>query len=148
MSGVVRTLDDGFPTTISFTGAGTTFEEITVQPPGFEGGEAIDTSTMRNTKYRTKAPRSLIEMTNGDLTVSYDPTAYDTFASLIQVNQLIVVTFPDLGTLTFYGYAKTFTPDALEEGKRPTAKVAIVATLTDGTGAEVAPVMAAGAGTN
>jgi len=146
----VRTLEGGFPTTITLsagTGPAVTFEEITVQPPGLDGGEPIDTTTMRNTAYRTKAPRALIEGTNGDMTVAYKLTAYDSIKAQIKLNQLIVITFPDTGTLTFWGYLKTFTPDGLEQGKRPTAKITIVPTFTDNSGAEVAPVVVAGVGT-
>jgi hypothetical protein len=135
-------LEDGFVTTISFTGAGTTFEEITAQPPGLDNEEAIQTTTMRNVRHRTKAARQLLTTTDGEVTVAYDPAAYSNFITNIGINQSIVWTFPDESTLTVWGYAKTFIPDALEEGKRPTAKITIVVTNRNASGVETGPVEA------
>jgi len=147
MADLVKAMKDGFKTTIDFTGAGTVFEEISVQPPGLDVGTPIDTTTMRRTKYRGKAPRKLLDAPDGDLTVAYDPTAYTTFATLLGNNQLITVTWPDGGTRAFWGYAGSFIPDALEEGKRPTAKIRIVETDTNASGVETDPVETPATGT-
>lgn len=147
MSGAVEKLRDGFPTIITLTGAGVTFWEKTVQPPGLDGGEPIDITTMRNTALRTKAPRHLYEMTPSELNVAYDPTAYDTIKSTINVNQEIVTTFPDGGTLTWWGYLKSFVPEANEEGKQPAARITLVPTNVNNSGTETAPVLVAGTGT-
>ena len=146
MAGIVERLRDGFPTTITISGAGTTFWEKTVQPPGIDGGAAIDITTMRNTSLRTKWPRKLYELSPVELSVAYDPTVYDTIKAAINVNGAIVVTFPDHGTLTFYGYLQKFTPEANEEGKEPMARITIQPTNMNG-GAETAPVVVAGTGT-
>jgi hypothetical protein len=146
MSDLVKALSDGYQTLINFTGAGTIFEEISVQPPGMDNGAPIDITTMRRSALRGKMPRALREATDGEVTVAYDPTAYTTFATLIGLNQLITITFPDGGTRAFWGYAGSFVPDSLEEGKRPTAKIKLIETDTNGSGVETAPVETAATG--
>jgi len=122
-------LKDGFKTVINI--GGTNIFEMEVQPPGLEGGDAIETTTMRNVSRRTKAARQLIEMTNGSLTVAYDPASYSSLKSQINNNQELTVTFPDLSTLQFWGYLKNFIPNPLVEGEMPTAECEIVGTLSD-----------------
>lgn len=143
----VTRLRDGFPTTIDLTGAGTTFWEKTVQPPGLEGGEPIDTTTMRNTAVRTKWHRSLYDITPMEMSVAYDPTVYDTIKSAINNNREIVTTLPDGCTITWWGYLKTFTPEALEEGKEPMARITLVPTNVNDSNEETVPVVADAGGT-
>jgi hypothetical protein len=147
MPGIVERLRDGFPTTIDLTGAGTTFWEKTVQPPGIDGGEPINTTTMRNSSVRTKAPRSLYDVTPMQLSVAYDPTVYDTIIAAVNVNQEIVTTFPDEGTVTWWGYLKSFVPEPNEEGKEPMASITLVPTNVNSSGEETPPVTVAGSGT-
>ncbi len=134
-------LDDGFSTLVSLPSAGVTFKEKTVQPPGLDGGDAIETSTMRNTALRTMAPRSLYTLTDSPIVVAYDVDVYDVIKTNINLNQEIVITFPDSKTLTFFGFLRTFEPDALEEGTQPEATITITPTNVDLTGAEIAPVV-------
>jgi hypothetical protein len=102
---------------------------------------------MASLQIKTKAPRALIGITDGELTVSYDPYIYTSCLAAISKNQLIVVTFPDVSTLTFWGYCGSLVPDALEEGKRPTAKMKLIATCQDASGVEVPPALTEGPGT-
>ena len=140
-------LKDGFSTIIKLTGADVTFWEKAVTPPGLDGGEPIDITTMRNISVRTKSARDLYDVTPAALNVAYDPTVYDSIIAAININQSIVITFPDGGTLTWYGYLQKFTPEALEEGKQPMAAISLVPTnITDDV--ETIPVMVAGSGTN
>ena len=141
-------LKDGFSTTISLTGTGVTFWEKTVQPPGIDGGEAIDTTTMQNTAVRTKYARSLYDITPVELSVAYDPTYYDVAIAAINDNQSIVITFPDGGTLTWFGFLQKFTPEALKEGEQPMAGITLVPTNVNLEGVETIPVMSGGSGTN
>jgi hypothetical protein len=147
MAGIVEGLRDGFPTIVTLTGAGVTFWEVTLQPPGIDGGEAIPTTTMRNSDLRTSAPRHLYGLTPSEISAAYDPTAYDSILAAVNINQSIIVTFPDGGTLTFWGFIQRFVPDANEEGRRPTARITIVPTNRNASGVETAPVVAAGSGT-
>lgn len=136
-------IDDGFKTTVTF---GTTptvkFWEKKVTPPGVEGGGAIDTTTMRNTAWRTKAPKVLQDMSDMKLTVAYDPTVISDIVSMRGVIQQIIVTFPDSVTLTFWGWLESFTPNELAEGEQPTAEVTITPSNQNTSGEEVAPVTA------
>ena len=140
-------IDDGHSTTISFgtgpsgTGPGITMWEKEVTPPGMDGGGENDTSTMRNTLYRTKSPKSLISLTEMSITVSYDTDIYNDVIEMINTNQEITITFPDTSTLVFWGWLDKFTPAAVVEGEQPTAEIAIVCSNQDADGDEIAPVL-------
>ena len=134
-------LEDGFSSKIAFASdPDVSFWEITVTPPGIDGGDAIDQTTMFNTAWRTKAARQLKELTDAALTCAYDPEVIDQIIALVNVENLITVHFPDTSTLDFYGYLRSFTPGDLVEGERPEADVVIVCTnVNPVTGAETAP---------
>ena len=138
-------IDDGHPTTIAFgsqssgTGPGITFWEKEVTPPGMDAGGENDITTMRNTLYRTKAPKQLITMTEMTLVASYDAVFYDDIVDMIKENQLITITFPDTSTLAFYGWLDKFVPGNVVEGEQPTASVTIVPSNQDAAGDEIAP---------
>ena len=145
--GTVARLRDGFPTLIDLTGAGVTFWEKTVQPPGIDGGEPVDTTTMRNIAVRTKWPRVLYDTDPINLDVAYDPTVYTTIMGAINQNQKITITFPDGGTVAIWGYLRKFTPEKNEEGKEPMAAIIIQPTNMDNSKVEQVPVVAAKSGT-
>jgi hypothetical protein len=139
-------MDDGFSTTIAFADAATIeLFEKEVTPPSVQGGGAIDTTTMLNTEYRTKAPKQLKTLGDSSLTVAWDPVIYDTIvgATGINNNQLITITFIDGATLAFWGWIDEFTPNALVEGDQPTAEVTIICSNQNDVGAETAPVYTA-----
>ena len=144
-------IDDGFATTIAFgdqgsgTGPGITFWEKEVTPPGMDSGGETDTTTMRNTLYRTKAPKKLITLTPMTLVVSYDAIFYDDILAMISDIQLITITFPDTATLAFYGWLDKFMPGNIVEGEQPTATVTIVPSNATAAGVETAPVYTAAA---
>jgi hypothetical protein len=146
MPGVER-LRDGYPTTINLSGAGVTFWEKTVQPIGIDGGEPIDTTTMRNESVRTKAPRHLYDVTPIQINAAYDPTVYTTILAQININQQIVTTMPDGATITWWGYLQKFIPEVNEEGKEPMAAITLVPTNVNASDIETIPVLAAGSGT-
>ena len=135
-------INDGFSTTIEFTGGTsglTVFWEKEVAPPGISAGGPNDTTTMRNTTYRTMAPKNLKTLTDSTITVAYDPDIYTEMVSLVGVNQLIVVTFPGAETLSFWGFIDSFTPGNIVEGEQPTADILIVPTNQNNSDVEVAP---------
>lgn len=137
-------LDDGFKTLISF-GADPTvlFYEKTVTPPGIDGGGEIDTTTMHNTTYRTRNPKALITLSNASTTVTYDPACYAEILALVNVNNLIVCTFPDGSTISFWGWLNKFTPGECAEGEQPTAEIEIIPSNQNTSGVEVAPAYSA-----
>jgi len=134
-------LDDGFSTKIAFAAdADVSFWEKTVTPPGIDGGDPIDITNMFNSATRTKAARSLYEVTDASATVAYDPVVIDQILALVNVNGSITVHFPNGDTLDFFGYLRSFTPQENQEGEEPLADIVIVATNVDSsTGAETAP---------
>lgn len=142
-------VDNGHRTTVTFA-TDTNFEiwEKTVTPPGLDGGDEIDTTTMWNTTYRTKAPRTLKDMTPFEVTAAYDPVVFSSALALINVKTTITVTFPDGSTLAFYGYLKSLEFGELAEGEQPEVTLAVTPTNQDpSTGAEEAAVLTSVAGT-
>ena len=137
-------IDDGFATFMTFTGGNTDltlyFWEKEVTPPSLQGGGENDTSTMHNTTYRTKSPKSLITLGEASLVGAYDPECYDEFIAMLNVNQEITITFPDDETLVFWGWIDSFSPNALVEGEQPTADATIICSNQNAAGAETAPV--------
>jgi hypothetical protein len=142
-------LTDGCPTTVQFFALGSSvtilLKETSCTPPGIEGGDANDTTTMRNTTWRTKQPKQFIELSDGSAEFQYDPAIYDQILSIINVNGKILWTFPDGSTLEHWGWLKNFTPGPLTEGSMPTASGTIIGGNQDDEGNEVAPDYAAAA---
>jgi len=136
-------LDDGFSTTIEFSSgsSGVSFlmYEKGVTPPAVSGGGENDTSTMRNTTYRTKAPKSLISLLSSSFVGAYDPEVLDEIIAMINVNQEITLTYPDSSTWVFWGWIDEFTPGELREGEQPEATVTIIPSNQDASGNEIAP---------
>jgi len=134
-------IDDGFSTIIEFAeDSDVQMWEKEVTPPGMSGGGENDTSTMRNTTWRTRAPKSLITLSESSLSVAYDPAVFDEIVAMLNVNQLVTITFPDSSTLAFWGWIDEFTPGANVEGEQPTADVTIIPSNQNASGTEVAPV--------
>lgn len=133
-------IDDGFSTLITFSQIpNVQLWEKEVTPPGITAGGAIETTTMRNTAWRTMAPRQLKSLTPVSVTVAYATEAYPEIFAQIGVNQLIKITFPDNSTLDFWGWIEEFTPGALTEGEQPTATLTIQPGNIDSEGNEAAP---------
>ncbi len=135
-------LTDGFKTLINLAavpGAGVTFREKEVTPPGLDSGGELDTTTMRNTRWRTKQPKKLITATEMKSTVQYDPEIYASVVAAIGVNGTIQVTFPDGATLTIWGWLDKFIPNAHKEGEFTTAEITLHCSNQDNNGVEVAP---------
>lgn len=125
-------LDDGYQTLIAFSELPTLdIWEKDVQPPGIDGGDAIETTTQHNADYRTMAPRQLLTMTEHTITAAYDPGAYSELFSLINVSQMITVIFPDGSTLDYYGYIKGVEFSPLVEGEQPEMTITVVPTNYD-----------------
>lgn len=142
-------LDDGYQTLVAFAAdPDICFWEKSVTPPGMDGGDPVDTTTMLNETYRTRSPRALVTMTECQLTAAYDPNLYTTILLLLNVETSITVHFPDGSTVAFYGFLQKFSPKAHTEGAQPEADITIVPTNQDPTtGAETPPAIANVAGT-
>lgn len=136
-------LTDGCKTTVTFYALGTgvtiKLKETSCTPPGIEGGEPNDTTTMRNTNWRTKQPKKFKELSDGSAEFQYDPAIYDQILSIINVNGVIRWDFPDGSALEHWGWLRNFTPGPCVEGSMPTATGTIVGGNQDDSGNEVAP---------
>lgn len=137
-------LEDGYQTLIEFSLNGSVkLKEKTVTPPELDGGGGIETTTMRNEKRRTKAPKALYDVGNISLTVQYDPALYEDIKAMINKRQTITITFPDGDTLPLPGaWINKFSPSALSEGDFPTADIEIIDGGTE-DGTEYEPTVAA-----
>lgn len=152
-------LTDGFPTFINFLGpngdpgetipgtsvdygdiAGTLIWEREVSPPGMQGGGANDITTMRNTRWRTMAPKKLMTLGEMSCTFAYDPQVYEVLVAMMQVNQLMEIHFSDDSKLRFWGFFDELSPNSVSEGEMPDADVTIIPTNYDSNGNEVAPI--------
>lgn len=142
-------LDDGFSTLIAFADdPDVSFWEKTVQPPGVDGGDAIETTTMHNSTWRTMAARQLKTLTEVAVTAAWDPLVYDQIVALVNVEGLITVHFPDTSTLDFYGFLKDFVPGDNVEGEQPEADITIIPTnWNPNSGVEAGPTFANNSGT-
>lgn len=129
-----RMLKDGFKTRITFASKPNVRLWIkTAKPPGLDGGDAIEQTTMHNDNWRTFAPRSLKTLTEVKAKCAYNPAVYDQIAALINVEDSITALFPDGSTLDFFGFLQKFEPSDHEEGKQPEAEVTIRPTNWDYT---------------
>lgn len=134
-------LGDGFATyyTFGLASPDVGFWEVEVTPVEVDGGDAVETSTMRNTTYKTRWPQSLKSLGSSTLKAAYDPAVYVSLISQVNVNQLITIRFPDHSTLKFYGFIQRFAPDPIRMGEMPTATVTITATNLSPTKIESNP---------
>jgi hypothetical protein len=103
-------------------------------------GGAVDTTTMRNSRFRTNAAKRLITTEGLQITASYDPMVLQDIVSYLGVNQQIFVYFPNGETQIIWGHIDQFTPGEQAEGAQPTATITIVASNQDDNGLEIAPV--------
>lgn len=143
-----RMLENGYQSLITFADdPDVALWETEVTPPGIDGGQKIDVTTMHNTTWRTAAPQALSEITDNQFTCGYDPMVYNQILALRNVRTTITILFPNGDTLAYYGYLMKFEPSSLKNGEFPTANVTIVATNRDSSGTEQSPVLTTAAGT-
>lgn len=125
-------IEDGYQTLIAFAAdPNVSLWEKTVKPPGMDGGDEIDITTMHNIDYRTRASRALKTLTNTTFTAAYDPGVYDQLLALINVEGAITIYFPNDDILNFYGFLKNAEPSEHTEGEFPEMSCEIVPTNRD-----------------
>lgn len=133
-------MDDGFSTKITFAAdPDVALWEKSITPPGLDGGDPIDTTTMFNTDLRTKALRQLMEMKESSFTAAYRAGTLPQLIALINVLTVITLTFPNGKTWAFWGGLTKFEPGPLEEGTFPEATCTIAPTNEDTAGNEQLP---------
>lgn len=107
------------------------FWEKEVQPIGFDGGDAVDQTTMHNVQVRTKAPRTLIDVTESTVTAGYDPNILDQILAVLNVATTWTIKHPDGSTWAFFGYLRVAQPQSHTEGSQPEIQINIEPTNTD-----------------
>jgi len=142
-------LEHGYQTLITIAAdADIDFWEKTVTPPGVEGGDAIDITTMHNSNVITKDAQALYEWTDSTSVVAYDRAVYTQIVAVVNVNSTITWTFPDGGTVAAYGFLKSFIPSDMSRDSQPEATVTFVVTNVDPSdGTEQLPAVTASVGT-
>ena len=122
--------------------------EKSVTPPGIDGGDEIEITTMFNATVRTFASQPLYMLSEFKFTCSYDPDVYAAVIQLINQEGAITVHYPDGSKLTFYGYMKNFEPGENTREDQPEADVTVMPTNWDPVNrVEVGPVLTPIAGT-
>lgn len=137
-------LVDGFKTVVTFTSfPGILLREREVHPPELDANGEIDTTTMLNSRMRTRAAKSLVTMGKLMMTCQYDPAIYLTMTALpavppalpatggaMGVVTSITVRFPDGTTISFLGWINKFTPSSHKEGEFPLSEVEVIPSNT------------------
>ncbi len=146
---VGRKAPDGYRTTISFSKFLTVAVwEKDVKPPGIDGGEPIDTTTMLNDLWRTMAPRQLKKLEPISANCAYDPDDYPRLISMCLEEQVCTVRMPNGGTIAFYCYINKVDPQDNKEGEQPMISLSIIPTNEDPSDrTEQGPVYTPAAGT-
>lgn len=115
-----------------------------ITPFGYEGGEHIDIGNMHNASVTTKAPQSIIDITNATMRVAYDASQLGTLFGLINQPDNITFMASSRNAMAVWGYMKSFVPEEVvksQEAQQPTAMVTFVATNYDpNEGTEEVPV--------
>jgi hypothetical protein len=137
-------LGDGFSTLICLKKKpAIAFWEKTAKPPGMDGGEAVDNTTMHNVSMRTASPRKLKTATTATCTAAYDPALLTDIAAAINDPDTITYHFPDKSSWCFYGWLQSFEPGDCAEGAQPEATVTFAQGNRDPGGFEAVPVYTA-----
>lgn len=142
-------LKDGYSALVTFaTDTNIELWEKTVTPPGMDGGDAIEQTTMHNDQWRTYAPRGLITLTEFVFTAAYDPEVYNSLLALINRETTVTVRFSDGSTLAFYGFLQKVEMKEMTEGEQPELTATVRPTNFDPTNkVEAGPTLTSVAGT-
>jgi hypothetical protein len=134
-------IDDGFPTTLTLSlNPNVKFWEKSITPPSLQGGGANDTTTMRNTRVRTKAPRKLLDVGDVAFTAAYDPAVYEDALDMMQINQEAWINWPDGDALVVWGWLDTVEFGELTtEGEQPDSDWTFIVSNQDDDGDEILP---------
>lgn len=110
---------------------------------GATGGDPIDATCLSNVEFITKQPQTLKEIPDIAFTSMYTPSDLADILTEINSNQVISIAFAaGEGTLTFWGYLKSYEPKEAGKGEGWEATGSVVVTNLDGTGVEVGPIFA------
>jgi hypothetical protein len=132
---------DGRATILTFakvsSGVFIYLDEKGVTPVGLDGGGGIDTTTKRNIRYRTKHPKSLIEVSDSSISGLFHSDCLSEIMEQINVNQWITLTFANGKTWQFMGWLNKFTPGEQVEGGQCSCTLQIIPSMETESGVEV-----------
>ncbi len=129
---------------------GINFWEVTIKPPGQDGGEAVEQTSQLNTTYQQFAARVLSKSTECTVNASYDPDAVNEIKNYLlnATSGSFTIHFPDGSTLDVWGYLQKYEFEDFKMGEQPRITLTIMPTNTDpSTGAEAGPVLTSVSGT-
>ena len=107
------------------------FWEVEVQPPGVDGGDEINMTTMFNATWETFRPRKLKRLTPFTVRAFYAQNVYVSILAQVNNEQTMSVIHPDTDSTSFYGYMQRFVPQANVAGQPPQADITFVPTQWD-----------------
>lgn len=142
-------IPDGFVTKLCFhSQPALGVWEKQVKPPGFDGGEMIDISTMFNTLYHTMYPRALIKVDEISSVCGYDPDAIAQLIALINYPDSVSIFYPDNTSYDIFACLRRVEFSEHQEGEFPTATLTIAPMMYDANAhVEAAGVLTAAVGT-
>lgn len=134
-------LDDGYATLVEMADfPDVKLYEKEVEGGGFDGGEKINITTMRNSAWETFAPRSLKTALDISYTAAFATDVLDDLEDAINHNQELTITFSDGSSRMQWGYLKQLKINKMKIGSQPEADVVFVVTNRNNSGVETAPV--------
>ncbi len=134
-------LSDGFSTVVDLEGSpAIRIYARDTTPPGFSAGGPIDTTTMRNTAWRTSIARKLKTFSATHVVVAVATEVISLIKDKIGINQLMRITFPDGFRIGFWGWVDEFSLGAISEGNKSLASLVIQPSMVDVNGNETAPI--------
>jgi hypothetical protein len=120
---------------VTFTYSGLTLLPQTIAIPGWSK-EELDISTLSNSAVRTKFVAALKDYNKLFMTTEWDPAEYD---NLPEVEQTLVVTVPNEGTITFYAELSEIDDQSMENDAQPLYRLGFSITNLN-SGVETVPV--------
>jgi len=120
---------------VTFTFSGFTLKPKTIELPGFTQ-ESIDITTLSNAAVKTKFVAALKDYGKLFMTTEFDPDLYD---SLPTTEQSLVISFPSVGTITYYAKISEQDTVTLANDEDPVYRIGFTITNLN-SGVETAPV--------
>jgi hypothetical protein len=114
---------------------------VSLQGLGVDGGPKLEASCLSNVEWMTYLPQKLKDIPNLTFRAKFDPSKWDAVEAQVNVNQLLALNFDSpLGTLSFWGYLKSFLPEEGAIGAAWEGGGEIVVTNMNNSNVETGPV--------